>query len=128
MNPAAEGKRYPPVSAEVSADRLEAFRAVFGIDAGVPPTFATTVEYEAFVQAIHDPELALDFSRVVHGSQEFEHVRPLRPGETVTVSMRVEAIRVKGTTAFLTLVTDVTDEGGALVCTARSHMVERQEA
>lgn len=128
MNPAAEGKRYPPVSTEVSADRLEAFRGVFGPDAGVPPTFATTVEYEAFVQVLDDPELALDFAHVVHGSQAFEHVRPLRPGEPVAAAIRIESIRIKGANGFLTLVTDVTDADGALVCTARSVMVERQDA
>lgn len=125
MNVAAEGKSYPPVQTEVSAERLAAFQAVFGEHRGIPPTFATTVEYEAFVQVLDDAELALDFAHVVHGSQEFTHARPLRVGEWVTATIRIESIKVKGANGFLTLVTDIVDAGGDLVCTARSTMVER---
>ena len=44
-------------------------------------------------EALTDPELALDFSRVVHGSQSYEYVRPLREGETLTVRSRIESVR-----------------------------------
>ena len=83
------------------------------------------MEYEAFVQVLDDPELALDFAHVVHGSQEFIHARPMRVGETLVATIRIESIKVKGATGFLTLVTDMVDDEGNLVSTARSTMVER---
>ena len=125
MNAAAQGKVYPAVEVEVEPQRLKDFREVFGQASGVPPTFVTTIEFLAFAQVAADPELALDFSRVVHGAQEFDHRRPVREGETVTATIRVDSVRGIGTNAFLVVITDIEDEDGSLVCVAKSTMVER---
>ena len=69
MNPAAEGTTYPAVSFVVEPSRVAAFRSLFGISEGVPPTFVTAAEFAAFPQIVADRHLDLDFSRVVHGSQ-----------------------------------------------------------
>jgi acyl-CoA thioesterase FadM len=74
---------------------------------------------------IGDPNLALDFSRVVHGGQEFEYRRPLVEGETLTVSTRIASIREKGGGGFLTLATELVDTDGEIAATARSTMIER---
>ena len=50
---------------------------------------------------IGDPRLALDFTRVVHGTQEYAYERPLRLGETLTVAPRIESVRVRAGTGFL---------------------------
>jgi acyl dehydratase len=125
MNPAAEGTRYPDVAFVVDPERVAAFRDVFGVADGVPPTFVTAVEFAVFPQVIGDPALGLDFTRVVHGSQEYRYERPLREGETLTVQARIDSIRTKGATGFLTVVMELRDAMGELVCTARSQMVER---
>ena len=125
MNPAAEGTVYPDVPFTVDPARVAAFREVFGITDGVPPTFATAAEFAVFPQVIGDPDLDLDFTRVLHGSQEYVYARPLREGETVSVRARIDSIRHKGETGFLTVVMELRDEEGELVCTARSQMVER---
>ena len=125
MNPAAEGTVYPDVSFVVDPERVAAFRAVFGQSEGVPPTFVTAAEFAVFPQVIEDPNLALDFTRVVHGSQDYAYERPLREGETLTVRARIESIRTKGANCFLTIVMELFDATHALVCTARSQMIER---
>ena len=125
MNADTEGKVYPAVEVEVEPQRLADFRAVFAQTSGVPPTFVTTIEFLAFAQVAADPDLALDFSRVVHGAQEFDHRRPVREGETVTAAIRVDSVRGIGTNAFLVVITDIVDEDGSLVCVAKSTMVER---
>jgi MaoC dehydratase-like protein len=125
MNPTAEGTVYPDVSFTVDAGRVEAFRRVFGVTEGVPPTFVTAAEFTVFPRVIGDPNLGLDFSRVLHGSQEYVYERPLREGETLSVRARIDSIRHKGGTGFLTVVMELRDAEGALVCTARSQMVER---
>jgi acyl dehydratase len=125
MNPAAEGTVYPDVPFVVEPARVAAFRRVFGVTEGVPPTFVTAAEFTVFPHVIGDPNLALDFTRVRHGSQEYEYARPLREGETLSVRARIDSIRQKGDTGFLTVVMELLDDDGRLVCTARSQMVER---
>jgi acyl dehydratase len=125
MNPDAVGTVYPAVDVIIDPKRVAAFRSLFGIADGVPPTFVTAAEFAALPQVVADPNLALDFTRVVHGSQEYEFRRPLREGETVSVRARIESIRQKGDSGFVTIVMDLIDVDGELVCTARSQMVER---
>ena len=128
MNPAAEGTVYPDVSFVVDPARAAAFRELFGRSEGVPPTFVTAAEFAVFPQVVGDPNLGLDFTRVVHGSQDYAYERPLREGETLAVRARVDSIRTKGTNGFLTIVMELFDADGALVCTARSQMIERGPA
>jgi acyl dehydratase len=125
MNESAAGTTYPDVRFLVDPDRVAAFRAVFGLEAGVPPTFVTAAEFAVLPQVLRDPALGLDFTRVVHGSQEYVFERPLREGETLTVRARLASIKQKGGTGFLTIETQLLDDQERLVCTARSQMVER---
>ena len=125
VNPAAQGKVYQPVRFVVEPARVAAFAALFGRADGVPPTFATAAEFTVLPQVVADPDLAIDFTRVLHGSQEYEHHRPMRVGETLTVTMRIESVKVKGANGFLTLLTQITDANDEPVCTAHSSMVER---
>jgi len=124
MNPAAQGTVYPDVPFTVEPDRVAAFRELFGASDGVPPTFLTAAEFTVFPRVIGDPNLGLDFTRVLHGSQEYVYERPLREGETLNVRARIESIRHKGGTGFLTVVMELLDDEDRLVCTARSQMVE----
>src|SRR5436853_5097058 len=124
MNPAAQGTVYPDVPFTVEPDRVAAFRELFGASDGVPPTFLTAAEFTVFPRVIGDPNLGLDFTRVLHGSQEYFYERPLREGETLNVRARIESIRHKGGTGFLTVVMELLDDEDRLVCTARSQMVE----
>ena len=125
MNPAAEGTTYPPVSFIVDPSRVAAFRALFGIDEGVPPTFVTAAEFAAFPLVVADRHLDLDFSRVVHGSQGYEFRRPLREGEALLVHARIESIRIRGGNGFVMIAMDLEDADGVVVCTARAQMIER---
>jgi acyl dehydratase len=125
MNPEAEGTVFPDVSFVVDPERVAAFRAVFGQTKGVPPTFVTAAEFTVFPHVIGDPVLELDFTRVVHGTQEYLYERPLREGETLAIRAEIESIRIKGGTGFMTVVMRLFDDEGALVCTARSQMIER---
>jgi acyl dehydratase len=127
MNPAVAGKTYPEATFIVETTHVTAFRELFGETAGVPPTFVTAAEFSVMPQIVGDPELGLAFSRVLHGSQEFTFQRPLREGETLRVRTRIDAIRVLGANAFLSIVTDLVADGDEVVCTARSTMIERGE-
>jgi hypothetical protein len=125
VNPHAEGATYPDVEFVVDPARVAAFREVFGQAAGIPPTFLTAAEFTVLPQVIDDPALDLDFSRVLHGSQEYELMRPLREGETLTVRARIESIKVRAGAAFVVIAMDLFDEQGELAARARSTMMER---
>jgi hypothetical protein len=62
---------------------------------------------------------------VLHGGQEYAFDRPLREGETLTVTSRIESIKEFGGNAFLVLVTELAEPDGRVVCTARSSLIER---
>jgi hypothetical protein len=128
MDPAAEGTVYRDVAFTVDPERVRAFREVFHQNdqgEGVPPTFATAAEFEVFPAIVGDPRLGLDFGRVVHGSQSYEYRRPLREGETLTVRARIETAKVRSGTGFLTIATELLDDAGELVASARSQLIER---
>lgn len=125
MNPAAAGKTYPATMFTIEPQRVAAFRTVFEGSEGVPATFVTVAEFAIMPQIVADPELGLDFSRVLHGNQEYEFRRPLREGETLQVRSHLGSIRILGGNAFLVVVTELVEPEGDLVCTARSTLIER---
>ena len=116
---------YPDVAFTVDPVRVAAFREAVGQDRGVPPTFVTVAEFTVFPQVIGDPELELDFSKVVHGSQGYDYARPLREGEVLTIRTTIDSVRARAGAGFLTIVTELIDADATVVCTARSLMVER---
>lgn len=126
LNPDLVGKTYPARSFALDADRVAAFAGAVGHPgAGVPPTFVTAAEFEALAHVVGDPELGLDYSRVVHGQQEYEWRRPLVAEETLATQTSIETIRAKGDLEFLTLRTDVRDGSGRVVVVARTTMIVR---
>jgi acyl dehydratase len=128
MNAAAAGKVYPEKPFTVDPGCVAAFRAVFEEPSGVPPTFVTAAEFTVIPDVVADPELRLDFSRVLHGTQEYEFRRPLEEGETLSIRSRIETIRERGGNGFLVLMTELVEPGGEVVCTARSRLIERAES
>jgi acyl dehydratase len=94
-------------------------------DLVAPPTFAITVVSRAQDAVLFDPDLGLDFSRVVHRDQRFEHHRPIHAGDELQVTVTVSSIRVLAGNDVLGLRTDVTDVAGTPVCTCSSTLVSR---
>jgi acyl dehydratase len=126
MNPAAQGKRYPPEEIEVTEERVATFSVLFGLSpTTVAPTFLTVVEFAVFPQVIADPELDLDFARVVHGEQEYEWRRQPRVGETLTAQPWIASVKRRGGIGFVTIETEVRDAAGEPIATCRSTMIER---
>jgi hypothetical protein len=126
MNVAVEGKVYPEAPFLVEADRVRAFRTVFGERRDVvPPTFLTAAEFTVIPSIVSDPDVAIDFTRVVHGEQEYELRRPLVEGEILTIRPRIASARTKGGHGFLTIETEVRDASGEIVAVCRASMIER---
>jgi acyl-CoA thioesterase FadM len=90
-------------------------------------TFVTAAEFTVLPDVVTDPELGLDFARVLHGNQEYEFRRPLEVGESLVIRSRIGSIRELGGNGFLVLITELVDTGGDVVCTARCTLIERPE-
>ena len=97
-------------------------------DVIAPPTFAIVVTMRAGHQVVMDPDLGIDYSRVVHGEQRFVHHRPIRAGDALQVVVTVEDIRVAAGNDILTTRGDVSTVDGEPVCTAYSTIVARGPA
>ncbi|WP_225847942.1 MaoC family dehydratase N-terminal domain-containing protein [Streptomyces sp. HPF1205] len=137
------GRNYPPTAPyEVGREKIREFAEAIGDgnpaytdpdaakalghpDVIAPPTFAFTITYKAAGQVIQDPELGLDYSRVVHGDQRFAYTRPVRAGDRLTVTSTIEGIKSMAGNDILDVRGEVHDETGEHVVTAWTKLVAR---
>ncbi|MBA0054065.1 MaoC family dehydratase [Streptomyces sp. AJS327] len=106
----------------------EAARALGHPDVIAPPTFAIVLTMEDSEQVTHDPQLGLDYSRVVHGDQKFAFARPVRAGDVLTVTSTIEGIKSLAGNDILDVRGDVVDAAGELVVTVYTKLVARDTA
>nr|WP_296077116.1 MaoC family dehydratase N-terminal domain-containing protein [uncultured Actinoplanes sp.] len=105
----------------------EAARALGYADVVAPPTFPVVITMTTSRQIVDDPELGVDYSRVVHGDQKFVYTRPVVAGDTLICVNSVDEITSRGGHDFLTTRTEVTTESGEPVVTVWSKLVQRGE-
>ena len=140
------GRSYPPSAVyEVGRVAIARFATALGIDDPVhrdadaaravgypdviaPPTFAIVLTLEAANVVLGDPDVSLDYSRVVHGEQKFAHHRPIRAGDRLVATTTIDAVRSVAGNDLLTTRVDVATEDGEPVCTATSMLVARGTA
>src|SRR4029453_5648177 len=95
----------------------DAARAAGHPDVIAPPTFAIVVSLEAAFVVLNDPDVALDYSRVVHGEQKFAHHRPIRAGDRLVATTTIDAVRSVAGNDLLTTRVDLAPEDGEAGCT-----------
>ena len=143
MNPAIEGRVYPPVDAYlVGREKVREFaRAVFAThpthtdpeaaraagyaDVVAPPTFPIVVTAATLQQLLDDPDAGVDFTRVVHGDQRFAFSRPIVAGDELTATMTITSVKSIGGHSMVTAESSIADATGAHVVTATSTLVVR---
>ena len=143
LDPALVGRSYPPSAVhEVGRAKIAEFAAAIGdpdpvfrdaaaaraaghLDVIAPPTFAIALTLSAAGVVVEDPDVALDYSRVVHGEQRFTHHRPIRAGDRLVATTTIDAVRSVGGNDLLTTRVDVATEDGEPVCAATSMLVAR---
>jgi acyl dehydratase len=103
----------------------DAARAAGHPDVIAPPTFAIAVSLEAAMVVLEDPDVGIDYSRVVHGEQRFTHHRPIRAGDRLVATTTIDAARTVAGNDMLTARVDLVTEDGEAVCTATSMLVGR---
>jgi len=143
LNPEFVGRAYPPgPSYLVGREKVREFATAIGDDNPVfhdpaaaaalgytdvvaPPTFAVMIAMKASGVVVQDPELGLDYTRVVHGEQRFEYARPIVAGDELVVSVSIEAIRSMAGNDMVTTRGDVSTVAGEHVVTTTSLLVSR---
>jgi len=105
-------------------DVVAAREAGYG-DVVAPPTFAVVVAQPATDAMMADPEVGLEYSRIVHGEQTFAHHAPIVAGDELEARMTVASVRSAGGAAMLTLVTQVTTTAGEPRSTVTALLVHR---
>ncbi|MDP4013785.1 MAG: MaoC family dehydratase N-terminal domain-containing protein [Candidatus Nanopelagicales bacterium] len=146
INQSFVGKAYPKAPVyEVGREKIREFATAIGdfnpayhnVDAArelghddliAPPTFPFVLTIKSLALAMFDPDLGLDYGRVVHGEQHFDYVRPIQAGDRLTVSTVIDDIHASGSNEFLTAKSEVRTSDGELVVTTREVIVSRGTA
>ena len=104
---------------------VEVARSVGFRDLIAPPTFAIVVTMGAGEQVIFDPELGLDYTRVVHGDQKFVHHQVITAGDQLTCVVVVDDIRSVAGNDMITIRSEIADSSGEQVTTVYSMILSR---
>jgi acyl dehydratase len=94
----------------------EAARADGFADVVAPPMFAAVYKWRAMKPAVLDPQIGIDFSRLVHGAQDFTWHLPVVAGDEITTEAAfVEEVK-RGEIKVFTFSSRSTNQRGELVC------------
>lgn len=147
MNKALLGKQYPaPDTFEVGREHIRQFAEAIGDtnpvhrdpaaaraaghpDIIAPPTFLHGLGFRfPEPSPLTDPELGVDFSRIVHGEQAFDAHRPVVAGDVLSMVTTITGIRDAGKNELLVTETAITDQDGKPVATLTATLVSRGTA
>jgi acyl dehydratase len=130
----AVGKTYPPSHYAVGREKVREFAAAVGeenplhhdldaareagyADVVAPPMFAVVFGGRAMAPALFDPEVGIDFSRMVHGGQEFVWGPPVVAGDEIATEVEVKDVAERGGLQFFVFESRSTNQDGETVCT-----------
>jgi acyl dehydratase len=133
INTAAVGKTYPPLIYAVGREKIkeyahavgetnplhldvDAARAAGHRDVVAPPMFAAVYCSPAIGPALFDPEVGIDFARMVHSGQDFTWGPLVIAGDEVTTTVSVKDVSERGGTGFYVFESVSTNQDGETVC------------
>lgn len=139
------GRSYAPVLYAVGREKIREYAAAVGEtnslhhdleaarDAGhadlvAPPMFAVVYSAPAVAPALFDPEVGIDFARMVHGAQAFRWGPLVIAGDEITTTATLVEAREQAGLAFFEFETVSQNGRGETVCTGRWTNIVRGEA
>ena len=142
---AAIGKTFAPVTYAVGREKVreyahavgetgalhldpEAARAAGHRDVVAPPMFAVVYSSPAVFPAMLDPEVGMDFGRMVHGAQEFAWGPLVVAGDEVTTVAELTDAAERGGMGFFVFETRSDNQDGERVCTGTWTCIVRGES
>jgi acyl dehydratase len=96
---------------------LEAARAAGHDGLVAPPMFAVVYTSPAIGPAMLDPEVGIDFGRMVHGAQEFAWGPLVVAGDEITTEVEVADVSERGGMGFYVFESRSDNARGERVCT-----------
>ena len=140
----AVGKVFAPVTYAVGREKVreyahavgetnplhldpDAARAAGHRDVVAPPMFATVYTSPAIGPAFFDPEVGMDFSRMVHGAQEFVWGPLVVAGDEIATEVEVADISERGGMGFYVFESRSGNQHGERVCTGTWTCIVRGE-
>jgi acyl dehydratase len=135
-NANAIGKTYAPTNYAVGREKVreyaravgetnplyldvDAARAAGHDDVVAPPMFAVVYTFPAVMPVFFDPELGIDFSRLVHGGQDFEWGPLVVAGDEIATTLTVADISSRGRNTYFVFETTSTNQRDETVCVGR---------
>lgn len=134
VNTEAIGKTYPVTTYAVGREKVREYAHAVGEtnplylnvedarDAGyadvvAPPMFAVVYQGRAITPALFDPEVGIDFPRMLHGGQEFRWGPVVVAGDEIATTTTVKDINLRGGMIFYLFEVDSRNQRGDTVCT-----------
>jgi acyl dehydratase len=114
-------REYAHATGETDPRHLdpESARAAGYADVVAPPMFAAVYCAPAIGPAILDPEVGIDFARMVHGAQRFTWNAPVVAGDEITTVAELAERSERGGLSFFVFRTTSTNQDGATVSEGR---------
>ena len=130
----AIGKTFQPVLYAVGREKIREYAAAVGehsplhtdhlaareagfADVVAPPMFAVVYTSPAIMPALFDPEVGIDFARLLHAAQEFEWGPVVVAGDEITTNTTVKDIAERGGQGFYVFETESRNQRDEVVCT-----------
>jgi acyl dehydratase len=140
----AVGKVFPSVSYAVGREKVreyaravgetnplhldpEAARAAGHRDVVAPPMFATVYTSPAIGPAFVDPDVGIDFARMVHGAQEFVWGPLVVAGDEIATEVEVTDIYERTGMRFYVFESRSDNQDGERVCTGTWTCIVRRD-
>jgi acyl dehydratase len=130
---AAVGKAYPPSTYAVGREKIREYALAVGEtnplhldveharvaghrDLVAPPMFCVVYCGVALGPVMFDPEVGIDFARLLHSAQEFRWGPLVVAGDEIETTMTVKDISARGDMGFYTFESVSTNQDGDTVC------------
>jgi hypothetical protein len=110
LNPDSVGRTFAGVDViTVTQDEINSFAAVIGEKntSVAPPTFSIKISLREFENILTQPEIGLDWARLVHGDQKFEIYRPIVAGDQFMTSATIENYKIAAGNEIVTVRSDL---------------------
>lgn len=104
---------------------VDAARSRGFADVVAPPTFPIVIQEKTLQQLLEHPASGIDFSRVVHGDQQFRYSRPIVAGDELIATLSVTKVQSLGGHSMVTSESVMETPEGEHVVTAVSTLVVR---